>query len=296
MTDASDAATGTSPDAPAQSRTPPGGTSRAGRDLRAAIGVGVGLGALVIITLVVRRELFLFVLVPAISVGAWEMARALRGVDIKVPLVPLLIGAASMMIGAYFRGPEILVVVLALTCLAMLVWRLADGAQGAARDLSGAFFVAFYPCFLGGFCALMLAEPDGHRRVFFFILVTVFSDIGGYAAGVAFGKHPMAPTLSPKKSWEGFAGSVLACAVVGGAALPLLLDGIWWIGAIIGVVAAATATVGDLIESSIKRDLKIKDMSQILPGHGGIMDRLDSLIMTLPVIWVLLWWLVPVST
>lgn len=299
MTDAPDSATDTSHDAPEAASTPatrPASTSRAGRDLRAAIGVGVGLGALVILTLVFRRELFLVVLIPAISLGAWEMARALRVVDIRVPLAPLLIGAASMMIGAYFRGPEILVVLLALTCLAMLVWRLADGAQGAARDLSGAFFVAFYPCFLGGFCALLLAEPDGHRRVFFFILVTVFSDIGGYAAGVLFGKHPMAPSLSPKKSWEGFAGSVLACAVVGAVSLPLLLDGAWWIGAIIGVITAATATVGDLIESSIKRDLSIKDMSSILPGHGGIMDRLDSLIMTLPVIWVLLWWLVPVST
>lgn len=270
-------------------------TSRAGRNLPAAIAVGVALGALIIATLTIKRESFLVVLVVAICIGAWEMSQALRSAGLSIPVVPLLVGAVSMIVGAFFRGPEVLVVVLALTCLGMLVWRIADGLDGAAADLAGGFFVAFYPCFLGGFCALLLAEPDGHKRVFYFILVTVFSDIGGYAVGVLFGKHPMAPSLSPKKSWEGFAGSVAASAAVGAGGLVLLLDGLWWVGAVIGAIAAAVATIGDLIESSIKRDLGIKDMGKILPGHGGIMDRLDSLIMVLPVVWALLWWLVPAS-
>jgi phosphatidate cytidylyltransferase len=149
--------------------------------------------------------------------------------------------------------------------------------------------------FLAGFAALMLAAPDGRQRIVVFILVTVFSDIGGYAVGVKFGKHPMAPSLSPKKSWEGFAGSVLSCALVGAISLPLLLDGVWWAGAVLGVVAAAAATLGDLIESSIKRDLGIKDMSTILPGHGGLMDRLDSLVVVAPVAWALLLLFVPVA-
>ena len=107
----------------------------------------------------------------------------------------------------------------------------------------------------------------------------MLSDIGGYAAGVLFGKHPMAPSVSPKKSWEGFAGSVVAC-VVGGVALVVrwLLDGPWWAGVVLGAVAAVGATLGDLCESMIKRDLGIKDMGSILPGHGGLMDRLDSLL------------------
>jgi phosphatidate cytidylyltransferase len=149
--------------------------------------------------------------------------------------------------------------------------------------------------FLAGFAALMLAAPDGRQRIVVFILVTVFSDIGGYAVGVKFGKHPMAPSLSPKKSWEGFAGSVLSCALVGAISLPLLLDGPWWAGVLLGVVAAAAATLGDLIESSIKRDLGIKDMSTILPGHGGLMDRLDSLVVVAPVAWALLLLFVPVA-
>jgi len=141
----------------------------------------------------------------------------------------------------------------------------------------------------------MLAAPDGRQRIIVFILVTVFSDIGGYAVGVMFGKHPMAPSLSPKKSWEGFAGSVLTCAVVGAVSLPVVLGGLWWAGAVLGAVAAAGATLGDLIESSIKRDLGIKDMGALLPGHGGLMDRLDSLVVVAPIAWALLMWFVPLG-
>ena len=131
-------------------------------------------------------------------------------------------------------------------------------------------------------------DADGPERVVTFFLVVVASDVGGYVAGVLFGKHPMAPTISPKKSWEGFAGSTLACIGAGIASVVWLLDGDWWAGAIVGAVAVLTATVGDLGESMIKRDLGIKDMSNLLPGHGGVMDRLDSLLATAPVVWLLL--------
>jgi phosphatidate cytidylyltransferase len=163
----------------------------------------------------------------------------------------------------------------------------------AVRDVAGGFFVAVYPSFLAGFAALMLAPQDGARRTVTFILVTVLSDVGGYAFGVVFGKHPMAPSVSPKKSWEGFAGSVLTCVVGGAIAVPLLVHGPWWGGAVLGACAAVAATVGDLTESTIKRDLGIKDMSTILPGHGGAMDRLDSLLLVAPIAWALLQVLVP---
>jgi phosphatidate cytidylyltransferase len=268
-------------------------TSRAGRDLRAAIGVGVVLGAVVLGSLLVVKEAFLVILVLAVCAGAWEMRRALESARIAVPLVPVLLGAVSMALAAYVQGAEALAVTFALTCVGIIVWRSAEGATGALRDSFGGIFVAAYPCLIAGFASLLLAEPDGHLRIIFFILVTVFSDIGGYAVGVLFGKHPMAPSVSPKKSWEGFAGSVLICTGVGVAAMVFMLGGRWWVGGLVGAVAAAVATIGDLIESSLKRDLGIKDMSSLLPGHGGIMDRLDSLVLTLPVIWGLLWWLAP---
>ena len=272
---------------------PPG--PKAGRDLRAAVGVGLLLAGLVIGTLVVDARAFLVVVVLAVGYGAWELRRAIATKGITIPLVPLLLGTAGMLVSAYLRGPEALVVTFGLTIVGLIVWRVADGLAGAARDLSASALVSFYPVFLGGFASLMLAAPDGRQRIVVFVLVTVFSDIGGYAVGVRLGKHPMAPSLSPKKSWEGFAGSVVTCAVVGAVSLPLLLEGLWWAGALLGAVAAGAATLGDLIESSIKRDLGIKDMGALLPGHGGLMDRLDSLVVVAPVAWVLLMWFVPLG-
>ncbi len=208
--------------------------SRAGRDLRAAIGVGLLLGGVVIGTLVVDARAFLAVVVVAVTYGAWELRRAVATKGISVPLVPLVLGSVGMLVSAYLRGAEALVITLGLTVVGLLVWRVADGVAGAARDLGASTLVAFYPVFLGGFASMMLAAPDGRQRIVVFVLVTVFSDIGGYAVGVKLGKHPMAPSLSPKKSWEGFAGSVATCAVVGAVSLPLLLGGLWWAGAILG--------------------------------------------------------------
>ena len=159
----------------------------------------------------------------------------------------------------------------------------------------GGALVAAYPSLLAGFSSLLLAPDDGAWRMFTFIAVTVASDIGGYAVGVLAGRHPMAPTISPKKSWEGFAGSVVFCMVVGVASVYFTLHGAWWVGLVAGAAAAVGATAGDLVESTIKRDLGIKDMSNILPGHGGLMDRLDSLIINVPIIWAVLAVLVPVA-
>lgn len=286
---AADTTVDVTPEAPAEAAPK---TSRAGRDLKAAIGVGVGLGALVLGSLLVVKQVFLVILVAAVGLGAWEMRRALASARIQVPLIPVLLGAVSMLLAAYVRGAEALALTFALTCVGIVVWRAAEGTAGALRDSFGGFFVAAYPCLIAGFASLLLAEPDGHLRIIFFILVTVFSDIGGYAVGVLFGKHPMAPRISPKKSWEGFAGSVLTCAVAGAACLVLFFDQPWWAGVVLGAVVAACATIGDLMESVIKRNLGIKDMSNLLPGHGGLMDRLDSLIMTAPLCWAVLHYVV----
>ncbi|WP_270888647.1 phosphatidate cytidylyltransferase [Pedococcus sp. 5OH_020] len=281
---------------PTAAEPPVRSPSRAGRNLPAAIGVGLGLGVLIVASLVLRKELMLGIVVVAIGVGVWELRRALAQVSIHVPLLPSLVGSVSMILSAYVGGGEALIVTLGLTCVGILLWRVADGVLDAVRDVAGGFFVAVYPSFLAGFAALMLAAPDGARRVFVFILVVVLSDVGGYAAGVSFGRHPMAPSVSPKKSWEGFAGSVLACVVGGAVAVALILDGPWWGGALLGACCAVAATVGDLTESTVKRDLGIKDMSTILPGHGGVMDRLDSLVVVAPIAWALLAAVVPSAT
>ncbi|MCU1538709.1 MAG: phosphatidate cytidylyltransferase [Humibacillus sp.] len=262
--------------------------SRAGRDLPAAIGVGVGLGLLIIGSLLLKKESFLVVVAGAVAIGIWEMRGALRHAGVEAPLVPAVAGSLGMIWAAWVHGPSALVVAWALTCAATVLWRGAGRVEGAARDVLGGVFIATYPTFLVGFAVLLLSAEDGAARTFVFVITTVCSDIGGYAAGVLFGRHPMAPTISPKKSWEGFAGSAALCMVGGAVTVHTLLGHSWVIGAALGVAVAVAATVGDLMESLIKRDLGIKDMSNILPGHGGIMDRLDSLVVVVPVVWVVL--------
>ena len=268
--------------------TAPAPTGRAGRNLPVAIATGVGLGAVAAAALVIHPVAFVVVICIAMVVAVWEMRQALSEGGLFAPFVPVAIGAVSMTVAAYLRGAEALVFAAALTLVATLIWRVADGLAGALRDVGAGALILLYPCLLAGFAALMLAEPQGQWRILVFILITICSDIGGYAFGVLFGKHPMAPKLSPKKSWEGFAGSVLSCAAVGAIVIPLTLDGLWWQGAILGALTAPVATIGDLIESSLKRNLGIKDMSNILPGHGGLMDRLDSLVLVIPLMWVAL--------
>lgn len=282
-------------DAAYRRRREPSAPSRAGRNLPAAIGVGVGLGAVVVASLAFRKEAFVAVVVVAIAIGVWELTGAFAARRIAVPLVPVLVGTAGMAVSAYVGGSEALLVAFVLTTLAVLVWRLLDQPDGAVRDVAAGVFTAGYAPFLAGFAVLMLAEPDGVWRIVTFILVAICSDIGGYVFGVLWGKHPMAPSVSPKKSWEGLAGSFVFSTVAGVAAVLLFLDGPWYAGVAIGLAAVVTATVGDLSESLLKRDLGIKDMGSLLPGHGGLMDRLDSLLPTAPVMYLLLALLVPVA-
>ncbi len=276
-----------------ETEKPVTGHGRAGRDLRAAIGVGVVLVAVIIGSLVVRREAFVGLVIVAILVGVVELTRALQAGSFRAPVVPLMVGAVAMLVLAWSRGPTGLVTGFLVTVLAVLLWRLADGPSGYLHDAATGVLVALYVPLLAGFAVLLVVPDDGVARVLAFIATVVCSDVGGYAAGVLFGKHPMAPSISPKKSWEGMAGSVLACVAVGIALFTSTFHEPWWGGALFGVAIAVSATIGDLGESLIKRDLGIKDMGNLLPGHGGLMDRLDSLLPSAAVAYLLLSLLAP---
>lgn len=267
----------------------------AGRNLPAAIGVGVVLGGLVIGTLFTYRLGFVVLLTLVIAGAVWELVRALGKADIRPPLIPLLAGVVAMQLLAWFRGGSALTVAFLLTTLGCVVWRLAEGPAGYLKDVSASVFVAMYVPFLAGFASLLAVPDDGARRVVTFIATVVCSDVGGYAAGVLFGRHPMAPTVSPAKSWEGFGGSAIACVTGGILFLTLFFDAAWWHGVLFGLAIVVTATLGDLAESMIKRDLGMKDMGRILPGHGGIMDRLDSLLPAAAISWLLLSAFAPVA-
>jgi phosphatidate cytidylyltransferase len=268
-------------------------TSRAGRDLPVATLVGVSLGALILASLVIRKEAFLALVTVAACLGVWELRNGLAQGKTHVPLVPCILGSVTMITASFSGGGQALTVGFGLTCISVLIWRALDGLHDAMRDIAGGIFVVAYVPLLASFSSLLLAAPDGVKRVVVFIIVTVCSDIGGYAVGVVAGRHPMAPSVSPKKSWEGAAGSALACVIGGVATVMVLLGGPWWVGVTLGLAVVAAATVGDLTESTVKRDLGIKDMGSILPGHGGLMDRLDSLLLSAPVTWAVLAVFVP---
>ena len=273
---------------------PAAGQSRAGRDLVAAITVGVVMGAVILASLLVDRFWFIGVLSVATLVATWELAGALRrGAEITVPLPVLLVGGQAMVWLAWPFGTGGIAVAFAGTALAVLLWRMHAGSAHYVRDVTAGMFAAAYVPLFCSFATLMVVEPDGVGRVLTFLICGVASDVGGYTAGVLLGRHPMAPAISPKKSWEGFGGSQLAGMVAGALSVQLLLGGAWWAGAITGAVLVICATLGDLIESMVKRDLGIKDMGTLLPGHGGLLDRMDSLLPTAVVAWALLSVVVP---
>ncbi len=269
---------------------PPPQKKSAGRDLGAAIGVGVALGVVIVASLFVVKAVFVGVVAVAVVVGLWELTKRLEErKGIKAPLVPLAIGGAAMVIAGYVRGAEGAWVSMALTALAVLVWRMTEPPEGYLKDVTAGLFAAFYVPFLATFVAMMLTADDGAWRVLTFLLLTVVSDTGAYAVGWRFGKHKLAPRISPGKTREGLLGAVSFAMVAGALCMEFLIDdGTWWQGLLLGLAVAASATLGDLGESMIKRDLGIKDMGTLLPGHGGIMDRLDSLLPTAPVVWLLL--------
>jgi phosphatidate cytidylyltransferase len=271
----------------------PRATGRAGRDMASAIGVGVGLGAVVLAALLIWRPAFLLVLTVAVLISIVELTGALERGGHRPPRPPVLVGAVAMVALAWTRGSSGLVVTFLLTVFAVLLWRLGDGPVGYLRDASAGVLVALYVPLLAGFAVLLLVPDDGAARVLAFIATVVCSDVGGFAAGVLVGKHPMAPSVSPKKSWEGFAGSVAACVLIGTLLVTLTFHGPWWGGALYGAAIAVTATLGDLGESLIKRDLGIKDMGHLLPGHGGLMDRMDSLLPSAVVAYLVLSLVVP---
>jgi phosphatidate cytidylyltransferase len=270
---------------------------RAGRNLPAAITSAVVLLAAIGASLAFWKTAFLGIVAAAVVVAVWELRQGLMAKDIDLPEQPLMAGGVVMVAVAYFYGAPALVTATAVTALVTMLWLLRRGVDGYVKNATASVFTLVYVPFLGSFVALLLAEggaidferwDDGVRGIVLFILVTVASDTGGYIAGVLFGKHPMAPVISPKKSWEGFAGSVTLSVVAGWLLVVYLLDGDWWVGVVLGVIVAVMATLGDLCESVMKRDLGVKDMSQVIPGHGGLMDRLDSLLATIAPVWLLL--------
>lgn len=277
--------------APAETPPPKGGIT-AGRNLLAAIWVGLLLGGAALVTLLTVKATFLIFMGAALLVALRELDAALRKTrDVKIPVIPVALGGAAMVTCAYWAAGGAVTAAFALTLVAIMGWRMFGGTGGYVRDVTAAVFAAAYLGLLGATVSAMLAPHDGGRRVLAFVIVTICTDIGGYFAGITLGRtgaHKLAPAISPKKTWEGLAGSAVASIAAGAIVVPVSLHGYWWQGVVVGAAAVVAAVLGDLAESMIKRDLEIKDMGSLLPGHGGVLDRIDSLLVCAPVVWLLL--------
>ncbi|TAL43524.1 MAG: phosphatidate cytidylyltransferase [Salinibacterium sp.] len=258
--------------------------ARTGRPLVVAISVGVLLGGALLLSLIFNKALFMIFVAPLIGFAALELASALRFAGRSVPRIPTVIAAVAVVPAAfYWLAPGHWLITLAGVAFISL-WRLVETIRPSHRasaidllkDLAAGTFIMAYVVFMAAFTVLLTAQPNGQWWTLAFLIIVIAIDTGALASGLAFGKHPMAPTISPKKTWEGFVGSALI-AVIAGILLGLfMLHQEWWVGLVLGLTMLVTATMGDLAESLIKRDLGVKDISTWLPGHGGFLDRLDS--------------------
>ena len=258
--------------------SPGANAAKAGRNLPAAIASGVALAAIVIFSLATWKWIFGIVAIIALVIAVHEFVMILKTRDINVARTPVYVAAVVIPAVAYVWGFEAQLVATGFFVLVVMMWRIRRGTEGFFSDISASVLLIAYLPFMAAFLMLTLAADNGSWRVVVFILLTVANDIGGYAFGVFFGKHPMAPHISPKKSWEGFAGSIIVQSIVGILAFIFIFEAPWWQGLVAGLILTVTATGGDFVESAIKRDLGVKDMGSIVPGHGGMMDRLDSLV------------------
>lgn len=278
---------GAEPESTQQETSEPDKKQVGGRNLPKAIAIGVLLVVVGLGSLFLSPWAFAVVLALVVVAAIWELITAFATRGIRVTRAPLYVGGAAAPFVCYIWGLQAQIILFGTLLVFILLWRIRRGTENYVKDITASVFIAGYLPFMAGFVMLSLDSTDGIWRVITFVALTISSDIGGFFAGVKFGKHPIAPKISPKKSWEGLAGSLLLQSIVGALLFVYVLNGTWWQGVLTGIVMTISATAGDFAESGIKRDLGIKDMSNLIPEHGGVMDRLDSLIPNAFVSWAM---------
>jgi phosphatidate cytidylyltransferase len=261
---------------------------RAGRKLLPSIAVSLFLVLLVWFSLSTYRILFAALVTLAVVLGIRELNRAFSIVDIHIPLWSLTTATIGLGAATWFGGVSGLAVATAIVFPCLLVLLLPRGTENFVMTASASALALIYLPFLAGFLILLGRPHNGLARVMTCVVLVGCNDTFGYLTGVLIGKHPLAPKISPKKTIEGLTGSLIFTVVGGSLAFHYIMNSHWWLGALAGLLTVFTATAGDLIESALKRDMAIKDMGNLLPGHGGIMDRLDSVLFAAPALWLAL--------
>ena len=261
---------------------------RAGRKLLPSIAVSLSLVALIWTALAYRREVFALVVAAAVLFGIREIVRAFNLRGTYISLNGLMIASLVLAYATWNGGIAGLAVATAVALPILLIQLLTRGPEGFVASATATTFSLLYLPFLGGFLILLGRTEMGLERVMTLVVLVGCNDTFGYLVGVLIGKHPLVPKISPKKSWEGLIGSLIFTVTGGILAFIHILNVQWWIGALVGLMIVFSATCGDLIESAMKRDLALKDMGSMLPGHGGMLDRLDSVLISAPALWLAL--------
>ena len=259
--------------------------AKAGRKLGQSILVSIAILAVVFLTISFVQILFALFALITLLLAARELVRAYKVGGVELPENTIAIAVTVLLAAAWFGRVSGLAVAMAIAIPNVLVYMLFKDPKDFVRRSTAAAFTIFYTAFLGGFILLLAHDKNGLARIFTLVVLVSCNDTFAYIFGVLLGKHPLAPQISPKKTWEGLVGSIIATTIGSALVFQFALGHTWWIGASIGLVAVVTSTCGDLIESAVKRDLAIKDMGTILPGHGGILDRIDSVLFTGPAVW-----------
>ncbi len=272
--------------APHPPKPPEPSASKAGRNLKAAVPVAFGLLGLVAFSVLWRIEVFVVLVAAALCVALWEVAGAFLNKGRRIPLLPLWCGILAMVGATWARGPLAGLAAYCVAAVAVILWRWAERGRSPGSwsgDAAAAVFALGWVGLLGSFAVALAGLPRAEWMVALLVLMPALSDTGGWAFGVLWGRHPMSPSVSPKKSWEGFAGSLVAAVTLAFVLVGSVLERPWPVAMLVGIAAVLCSTVGDLSESLLKRDLEVKDMGSIFPGHGGMLDRIDSILMWAPV-------------
>lgn len=267
---------------------------RTGRNLLGAIVAGLLFGAFVLTSLIIFKWLFVIFAVVTLGICTLELANAMRVRGWYVPRILSVAVTVVAMPVAFFGGVVMTVIVIALGTVIILITQIVTSNRAAYVDkaplrqrMFAAMFVQAYVSGLGAVCVNLVAHNDGQWWVLGFLIVVVSIDTGAYATGLLFGKHLMAPSISPKKTWEGFIGAGVVSLISGGLVVTLMLHLPLWFTPIFSIPILFSAVWGDLGESQLKRVIGVKDMSNWLAGHGGFLDRLDSILPTALVVYII---------
>lgn len=254
-----------------------------GRDLVAATVVGGVLLALVAAALWWRSDVFVAVVLLAVVAAFVDLCRVLTGAAQPV-LIVLVLGAAVMLPATYVAGASGQVGGVFTVLVGAIIWLLSGEVNSSRLSrTAGTVLAGVWVLLPASFALILITYADGQTRLAFTIGIVALTDIAGYAIGVPFGRHKLSARLSPNKTIEGLLGGVIVSMVVAALMWPALFDGVLWHGVVFGLVVAIACAVGDIAESGVKRALGVKDFGTFLPGHGGVLDRIDGLLFALPV-------------